>query len=93
MYPDDYSCIGGLNAIAELGLSVPEDVSIAGYDGIYVSQILDPKLTTYAQDASEIGRIAAEQLIRLIEDPKSTLIEKIVVPGKVLDGKSVGKCN
>ena len=93
MYPDDYSCIGGLNAIAELGLSVPEDVSIAGYDGIYVSQILDPKLTTYAQDTSEIGRIAAEQLIRLIEDPKSTLIEKIVVPGKVLDGRSVGKCN
>lgn len=92
MYPDDYSCIGGLNAIAEMGLSVPEDVSIAGYDGIYVSQILDPRLTTYAQDTEEIGRIAAEQLIKLIEDPKSTLIEKIVVSGKVLEGKSVGEC-
>lgn len=90
IYPDDYSCIGGLNAIEEMGLSVPEDVSVAGYDGLYVSQIIDPKLTTIQQDTAEIGRIAAEELIKLIEDPRSTLIEKIVVPGKVLEGNSVG---
>lgn len=89
LYPDDYSCIGGLNAISEMGLSVPEDVSVAGYDGLYVSQIIDPKLTTYKQDTAEIGRIAAEQLIKLIEDPKSTLIEKFVVSGSVLPGCSV----
>lgn len=89
LYPDDYSAIGGLNAIKDVGLSVPDDISIAGYDGLYVSQIIDPKLTTIKQDTAEIGTIAARQLIRLIEDPKSTLIEKIVVPGKVLDGASV----
>lgn len=89
LYPDDYSCIGGLNAISEMGLSVPEDISVAGYDGIYVSQILDPCLTTYKQNTAEIGKIAAEQLIKLIEDPKSTLIDKFVVSGSVLPGKSV----
>ena len=89
LYPDDYSCIGGLNAISEMGLSVPEDISVAGYDGIYVSQILDPSLTTYKQNTAEIGKIAAEQLIKLIEDPKSTLIDKFVVSGAVLPGKSV----
>lgn len=91
IYPDDYSCIGGLNAISEMGLSVPGDVSVAGYDGLYVSQIIDPKLTTIAQDTTEIGRIAAEELIKLIEDPRATLIEKILVPGNVLQGKSVGE--
>lgn len=91
IYPDDYSCIGGLNAISEMGLSVPDDVSVAGYDGLYVSQIIDPKLTTIAQDTTEIGRIAAEELIKLIEDPRATLIEKILVPGNVLQGKSVGE--
>lgn len=91
IYPDDYSCIGGLNAIAAQGLAVPEDISVAGYDGLYVSQIMDPKLTTIAQDTEEIGRVAAEELIKLIEDPKATLIEKIVVPGQVLEGGSVGE--
>lgn len=91
IYPDDYSCIGGLNAISELGLSVPRDVSVAGYDGLYVSQIIDPKLTTVAQDTAEIGRVAAQELIKLIENPRSTLIEKILVPGTILSGKSVGE--
>ena len=89
LYPDDYSSIGGLNANSEMGLSVTGDVSIAGYDGLYVSQIIDPKVTTYRQDTEEIGRIAAEQIIKLIEDPRSTLLEKFVVPGEVLPGGSV----
>lgn len=91
MYPDDYSCIGGINAIHDAGLSIPEDISVAGYDGLYISQILSPKLTTYAQNTSDIGRIAAEKLIQLIENPKTTLIEKIVVPGEVVRGGSVAK--
>lgn len=89
LYPDDYSAIGGLNAIEKAGLSVPNDISVAGYDGLYVSQIIHPKLTTYQQNSEEIGRIAAKSLIRLIRDPKSTLIDKILVPGKVLEGASV----
>ncbi len=91
LYPDDYSCIGGINAIKEKGLRIPEDISVAGYDGIYVSQIIEPKLTTIRQNTTEIGRIAAERLIQLIENPKTTLIEKIVIPGKLLSGGSVGK--
>ncbi len=93
MYPDDYSAIGGLNAIEEAGLTVPDDISVVGYDGSYVSQIIHPKLTTYEQNTEEIGRIAAKSLIRLIRDPKSTLIEKIQVSGKIVEGASVVKLN
>lgn len=89
IYPDDYSAIGGLTAIREAGLSVPKDISVAGYDGIYVSQIIDPKLTTYEQNTEEIGKIAAKNLIRLIKDQKSTLIEKITVAGRIIPGESV----
>ena len=91
IYPDDYSAIGGLTEIRSEGLSVPDDISIAGYDGLFVSQIIDPKLTTYEQNTQEIGRIAASNLIRLIKDSKSTLIENIIVPGKIIDGGSVGE--
>ncbi len=89
LYPDDYSAIGGLNAIDKAGWSVPDDISVVGYDGLYVSQIIHPRLTTYQQNTEEIGRIAAKSLIKLIRDPKSTLVDKIIVPGKVLEGGSV----
>ncbi len=91
LYPDDYSAIGGLNAIEEAGLSVPDDISVAGYDGLYVSQIIHPRLTTYEQNSEEIGRIAAKSLIRLIKDPKSTLIDKILVSGRIVEGGSVAR--
>lgn len=90
MYPDDYSAIGGMNAIKERGFRIPEDISIAGYDGVYISQILDPQLATIRQNTEEIGRVAAEKLIQLIESPKTALIEKIVIEGSLLEGSSVG---
>lgn len=93
IYPDDYSAIGGLNAIKDLGLSVPNDISVMGYDGLYISQIIDPKLTTYEQNTEDIGAIAAKSLIKLIRDSKSTIIENILVPGKILEGGSVAKIN
>lgn len=93
LFPDDFSCIGGINAIKEYGLRIPEDVSIVGYDGILLSQMLDPKLTTLQQDTKALGRSAAEKLITLIENPKASIIERVVVAGKVLKGNSVSNLN
>ncbi len=91
IFPDDFSCIGGINAIKEMSLRIPEDVSVAGYDGITLSQVLEPKLTTLQQDTRAMGRSAAQKLIGLIENPKAALIERVVVEGKVLPGSSVGR--
>lgn len=91
MFPDDFSAIGGINAIYERGLSIPKDISVVGYDGILLSQVLSPKLTTYKQDSKMLGRKAAEQLIIHIEKPKTTFPETIVVKGELLIGDSVGK--
>ena len=89
VFSDDFSCIGGMNAIKEAGLRIPEDISIAGYDGITLSQVLVPKLTTLKQDTGALGRIAAEKLIALIENPKAAIIEQVIIGGKVLPGNSV----
>jgi len=91
LYPDDFASLGGLNAISELGLRVPEDISVVGYDGIRISRHLSPKLTTLKQDTKSIGGKAGEKLISLIEHPKSTLIEQIVIKGEVYEGGSVRK--
>lgn len=89
IYPDDLAAIGGINAIKDRGLSIPDDVSIAGYDGLNIAKMLSPKFTTIEQDARTIGRLAAEKLIGMIERPKSTVVERIVVQGKLLPGDSV----
>jgi len=93
LFPDDFSCIGGINAIKDRGLRIPEDISVAGYDGITLSQVLSPKLTTVRQDTRELGRSAAEKLIYIIENPKATIIERVVVEGEVLKGQSVKDIN
>ena len=93
LYPDDYAAMGGINEIRERGLRIPEDISVAGYDGINIAQVLEPKLTTLCQDTAAIGRIAAERLIELIEHPKTTVIEKYTVDGTLFKGASVKTVN
>ena len=89
IFPDDFSALGGYNAISEKGLSIPEDVSVMGYDGIYLSRVVKPQLVTYQQNTAALGRTAADKLIELIEHPRVTLPEQIRVSGKLLDGGSV----
>lgn len=89
--PDDYSAIGGLNEIKKMGLSVPDDVSVVGYDGIPIAQLLVPKITTYRQDTAKIGKAAAKQLIGMIEKPSLTFHEVIYIPGEIIEGESVKK--
>ena len=91
VYPDDTSLIGGLNTLMEMGYRIPEDISVAGYDGTHVSQLMYPKITTIRQDTERIGREAAERLIRLIEKPKTTLNERVVIDGILLPGQSAGE--
>lgn len=89
LYPDDFSFIGGMNEIEKQGLSIPEDISVVGYDGILLSQVLRPKLTTFRQDAEEIGKQAALALIDKIENPKQFITNHVVVKGKLIPGDTV----
>ncbi|MDO4616429.1 MAG: LacI family DNA-binding transcriptional regulator [Lachnospiraceae bacterium] len=88
-FSDDFSGVGGLDVIRKAGLRIPEDISVAGYDGIYLSQVMDPHLTTCRQDTEALGRLSAEHLIRMIEEPKTTLPEQVMVTGRLLEGASV----
>ncbi|MBO5303896.1 MAG: LacI family DNA-binding transcriptional regulator [Lachnospiraceae bacterium] len=91
IYPDDTALIGGRNVIMEMGLKIPEDISVAGYDGTRMSQLLHPKLTTIQQNTEMVGREAAIRLINTIEKPKTTLVERVVIEGNLIHGQSVGK--
>ena len=93
LFSDDFAAIGGLNAIHELGLRVPADVSVIGYDGTNLAQVMSPKLTTWCQNTDDIGKTIAEKLIERIENPQTTIAEYLVVQGRLFNGETVRDLN
>ena len=87
--PDDLAAFGGLDAIRDAGLRVGEDVSLAGYDGHRLMQLMRPKLTTIRQDTMAIGEKAAVALIESIEEPMTAGVQTIVVKGELLHGDTM----
>ena len=90
-YPDDLSVVGGKNAIKNMKLHSPKNVSVAGYDGTRFSQMLNPKITTIRQNTREIGRIAADELISAIENPRATIVKRVVVDAELIEGETIRK--
>ena len=91
MYPDDYSLLGGVTEIEKHGLRIPEDISIVGYDGIKLSRLIRPIITTYVQNSAEIGIRATKKLVDLIENPKTTIPDRTLVIGGLQEGSTVKK--
>lgn len=70
------------------GYSIPNDISIVGFDNLYISKLVTPKLTTINQDIVKKGNIAAENLINMIEQHKKEQIDiklstNLVIRGSV----------
>jgi LacI family transcriptional regulator len=61
----DQQAIGGLRAAADLGLAVPGDLSIVGFDDIPLANLVMPRLTTVGQPVAEIGVLAMQLLLDL----------------------------
>lgn len=64
----DVLAIGVINAAQRLGLSIPTDLSVTGFDDIPACQLLQPALTTIHQPIVEKGRLAAELLLACLDD-------------------------
>ena len=80
-----------MSELEKHGLSIPKDISVAGYDGIPLSQVLRPRLTTYRQGAEKMGREAARLLIEQIEHPDTWIPEQVTVEGELLEGDTVSE--
>ncbi|QGP93079.1 HTH-type transcriptional regulator DegA [Neomoorella glycerini] len=81
---NDLIAIGALETAREMGIEVPNELSILGYDNINLSTITYPKLTTVAQPMMEMGARAAEMVIERIHGRRSspevvTLLPRLVV--------------
>ena len=93
LLPNDTTCFGAQEAIRERELRIPADVSLAGYDGIPLTQTLRPQLTTIHQKSEELGEQAAKLLIARLEHPEAPMEEVVTVPVELIKGSTVGWCD
>jgi LacI family transcriptional regulator len=77
---NDISAIGAIRAIGEVGMRVPEDVSVIGFDDIRDAAYHVPALTTIRQPLRRMGELAAEILVDRIENRKEHEDEIAVDP-------------
>ncbi|SKA78626.1 transcriptional regulator, LacI family [Caloramator quimbayensis] len=77
----DLMAIGAINALNNRGYSVPDDISIVGFDDLYLAQLSNPKLTTIKQDAQAIGESVANLLINLISEQR---IGRVVIQPEIV---------
>jgi DNA-binding LacI/PurR family transcriptional regulator len=75
----DMLAIGALRAAQQLGLAVPEELSVVGFDDIPIAVDLTPPLTTVRQPLIEKGRLAAAVLLGQAEPPSASLPTELVL--------------
>lgn len=74
---NDHLAVGVLLEAAALGLRVPEDLSVTGFDDIALARQLQPSLTSMRVDTYRIGRIAADYVVARIKGDDRTLLQEI----------------
>jgi LacI family transcriptional regulator len=86
---NNFLAIGALKALAEAGLRVPEDLSVAGFDDLPTSMLAFPFLTVAHQPAREMGTLACQRLYHQMADPGGP-VEEIILPTSLQIRSSVG---
>lgn len=84
---NDLMAVGALNACIYLGLKVPDDISIIGYDNTNIANVVNPKITSVDQNMFQLGRTAAQLLIEKIETGQS---KRITFYNTVVERESTG---
>lgn len=87
---NDLTAIGAMGAIKEEGLTVPEDISVIGFDNVAQCEYINPKLSSVDVDVTTIAQAACRQLFDGIEH-KADIAYKIVIPTKLVIRDSVSK--
>jgi LacI family transcriptional regulator len=64
---NDYMAVGVMKAAAQMGIKIPEELSVIGFDGIELCQLTNPEITTMSQPIYDLGSQAAKLLLDMIE--------------------------
>ena len=84
----DSLAIGACRAVLEAGKRIPEDISVAGYDGIEMGEYYNPKLTTIKQPVEEIAKRTIRLLLDVIAGRREH--QQIIFPAELVVRESTG---
>ncbi|WJV56186.1 ribose operon transcriptional repressor RbsR [Prodigiosinella aquatilis] len=87
---NDAMAVGVYHALYQAGLSVPDDMSVVGYDDIELARYMSPPLTTIHQPKDELGELAIDTLLHRLEHP-DTEPNVLVLTPELIVRESVGK--
>ncbi|WP_100331299.1 LacI family DNA-binding transcriptional regulator [Bacillus xiapuensis] len=87
---DDLMAFGIINTLEKLGLSVPDDISIVGFNNSLLSALSRPPLTTVDINIHDLGFQAAKILIEMIHNPDEP-VKRIIVPHRLIERNSCKK--
>lgn len=87
---NDMTAVGMIQCLKDHGVYVPADISVIGFDNIYISGFVEPALTTISQPSHEMGRRAARMLLDAIEQP-NCVQENVVMKPTLIERRSVRK--
>jgi len=85
---DDEAAVGVLSALCAAGKRVPEEVSVVGFDDQRLSAYLTPPLTTVRAQTEAVGRVAAQQLVKLIRTGQADPL--VLLPTEIIFRRSCG---
>lgn len=86
----DTLAIGACRALKEAGISVPEECSVAGFDGMDAGRFYIPSLTTIRQPVEEIGKATAGLLFDLIKGKEKP--RQLIYEGELIQRESTARC-
>ena len=92
---NDLMAIGALEVLLEAGISVPDQVSVVGFDDIYLSSFVKPGLTTIRQDVMAMGEVATDWLLTTLKRDGEALFNpnsyQQVLPVSLIDRESAAE--
>jgi LacI family transcriptional regulator len=87
----DELAIGAISAAYHLGIKVPDELSIIGYDNLSIAEMSVPPLTSVAQPLPEMGEMAAKMIFEMLESDNN--VESRIMPHQIKERLSVTKKN
>lgn len=86
----DPQALGAMRAIQEMGLAIPKDISVLGFDGLDISSMVFPALTTVEQPLYDLGKRAAQLVIGRIRGSYELRPQSEVLPVRIRERETVG---